>query len=72
MKRNNITKKDLKIKYAYNLGIPNSLSDKILNSFFDVIISGLNRDGEVKKFQILENLRYYKRKEELEEIQRQK
>ena len=59
MKRNNITRKDLKNKIRFNLGIPNSLSEKILNSFFDVIIEGLIRDGEVKitnfgKFKILQ------------------
>ena len=58
MKRNNLTKKDIKNEIYYNLGIPDSLSDKILESFFEIIISGLNRDGEVKisnfgKFKVL-------------------
>ena len=59
MKRHNITKKDLKNEIHFNLGIPNSLSEKILNTFFDIIIEGLQRDGEVKitnfgKFKILQ------------------
>ena len=45
MKRHNITKKDLKNEIHFNLGIPNSLSEKILNTFFDIIIEGLQRDG---------------------------
>ena len=58
MKRNNLTKKDIKNEIYYNLGIPDTLSDKILESFFEIIISGLNRDGEVKisnfgKFKVL-------------------
>ena len=59
MKRQNITKKDLENKIRFNLGIPNSLSEKILNSFFEIIVEGLLRDGEVKisnfgKFKILD------------------
>ena len=59
MKRHNITKKDLKNEINFNLGIPDSLSEKILNSFFQIIVEGLLRDGEVKisnfgKFKILE------------------
>ena len=58
MKRSNITKKDLENEVHYNIGIPNNLSEKILNSFFEIIIDGLIRDGEVKisnfgKFKIL-------------------
>ena len=58
MKRHNISKKDLKNKIKFNLGIPNSLSEKIIESFFDIISEGLIRDGEVKiasfgKFKIL-------------------
>ena len=58
MRRHNITKKDLEDKIQFNLGIPNTLSEKILNSFFEIIIEGLLRDGEVKisnfgKFKIL-------------------
>ena len=58
MKRNNLTKKDIKNEIYYNLGIPDTLSDKILESFFEIIISGLNRDGVVKisnfgKFKVL-------------------
>tara|TARA_B100000029_G_scaffold197434_1_gene195548 strand:- start:500 stop:811 length:312 start_codon:yes stop_codon:yes gene_type:complete len=59
MKRHNITKKDLKNEIHFNLGIPDSLSKKILNSFFEIIIEGLLKDGEVKisnfgKFKILD------------------
>ena len=58
MKRINITKKDLKNEIHYNLGFPDVLSEKILNSLFNIIIKGLLRDGEVKitnfgKFKIL-------------------
>ena len=58
MKRHNVTKKDLEEKIHFNLGIPNTLSEKILNSFFEIIIEGLLKDGEVKisnfgKFKIL-------------------
>jgi len=58
MKRHNITKKDLEEEIHFNFGIPNPLSEKILNSFFEIIIEGLLRDGEVKisnfgKFKIL-------------------
>jgi len=58
MKRQNITKKDLKNEIYFNLGIPDSLSEKILNSFFEIIVEGLLKDGEVKisnfgKFKIL-------------------
>ena len=60
MKRHNITKKDLEEEIHFNFGIPNPLSEKILNSFFEIIIEGLLRDGEVKisnfgKFKILHN-----------------
>ena len=48
MKRDNITRKDLRKQIFFDLGIPDSLSDKILNSFFDIIIEGLLRDDEVK------------------------
>ena len=59
MKRYNITKKDLKNEIHFNLGIPDSLSEKILNSVFEIIVEGLLRDGEVKisnfgKFKILD------------------
>jgi len=59
MKRHNITKKDLKNEINFNLGIPDSLSEKVLNSFFKIILEGLLRDGEVKisnfgKFKILD------------------
>ena len=59
MKRHNITKKDLKNEIHFNLGIPDSLSEKILNSVFEIIVEGLLRDGEVKisnfgKFKILD------------------
>ena len=59
MKRYNLTKKNLQKKIYYNLGIPNILSDKILNSFFKLIYKGLLRDGEVKisnlgKFKLLD------------------
>ena len=58
MKRVNITKKHLKNEINFNFGIPDILSEKILNSFFEIIIEGLNRDGEVTisnfgKFKIL-------------------
>ncbi len=58
MKRNNITKKDLINEIHSNIGIPNSLSEKILQYFFETIVEGLIRDGEVKimnfgKFKIL-------------------
>ena len=60
MIRNNITKKDLRNKIHYTLGIPDRLSEEILNSFFDIIIEGLLKDGEVKisnfgKFKVLNN-----------------
>ena len=59
MKRDNFTKKDLKNEIHFNLGIPDSLSKKILNSFFEIIIEGLLKDGEVKisnfgKFKLLD------------------
>ena len=54
MKRHNITKKDLKNEINFNLGIPDSLSEKVLNSFFKIILEGLLRDGEVK----ISNLTY--------------
>ena len=58
MKRHNITKKDLKKKIHFNIGIPDSLSEKILNFFFEIIVEGLLKDGEVKisnfgKFKLL-------------------
>ena len=58
MKRHNLTKKDLEQKLNFSLGIPNSLSEKILNSFFEIIVEGLLKDGEVKisnfgKFKVL-------------------
>tara|TARA_B100000945_G_C20297088_1_gene556185 strand:- start:12 stop:314 length:303 start_codon:yes stop_codon:yes gene_type:complete len=58
MKRINITKKDLKNEIHYNFGFPDVLSQKILNSFFNIITKGLIRDSEVKitkfgKFKIL-------------------
>ena len=58
MIRKNITKKDLRNKIHYTLGIPDRLSEEILNSFFDIIIEGLLKDGEVKisnfgKFKVL-------------------
>ena len=58
MKRDNITKKILKDKIYFNIGVPNSLSQEILDNFFDIIIKGLLKDGEVKiskfgKFKIL-------------------
>ena len=48
MKRDNITKKILKDKIYFNIGVPNSLSQEILDNFFDIIIKGLLKDGEVK------------------------
>tara|TARA_B100001029_G_C14747285_1_gene278769 strand:- start:1 stop:300 length:300 start_codon:yes stop_codon:yes gene_type:complete len=48
MKRNNVTKKDLKNQINYNFGIPDSLSEQIINSILDTIIDGLIRDNEVK------------------------
>tara|TARA_B100000700_G_C14450427_1_gene581348 strand:- start:163 stop:474 length:312 start_codon:yes stop_codon:yes gene_type:complete len=59
MKRYNITKKDLKKKIHFNIGIPDSLSEKILNFFFQIIVEGLLKDGEVKisnfgKFKLLD------------------
>ena len=48
MKRDNFTKKDLKNEIYNNLGLPDTFSEKILNIFFDIIIDGLIRDGEVK------------------------
>ena len=58
MKRDNITRKDLRKQIFFDLGIPDSLSYKILNSFFNINIEGLLRDDEVKisgfgKFKIL-------------------
>ena len=58
MKRNNVTKKYLKNEIHFNLGLPGNISEKILNSFFEIIIDGLLRDGEVKisnfgKFKVL-------------------
>ena len=58
MKRYNLTKKDLEKKIRYSIGIPGSFSKKILDNFFDIIVNGLLRDGEVKisnfgKFKIL-------------------
>ena len=66
MKRHNITKKDLKNEIHFNLGIPDSLSKKILNSFFEIIIEGLLKDGEVKisnfgKFKLLNKRSRYGR-----------
>ena len=58
MKRDNITKKILKDKIYFNIGVPNSISKEILDLFFEIIIEGLIKDGEVKiskfgKFKIL-------------------
>ena len=58
MKRNNLTKKDLEKKIRYSIGIPSSFSKKILENFFNIIVQGLLRDGEVKisnfgKFKVL-------------------
>lgn len=58
MKRDNLTKKDLEKKIRYSIGIPSSFSKKILENFFDIIVQGLLRDGEVKisnfgKFKVL-------------------
>ena len=58
MKRNNINKKIIKKEIYTKLGIPDSLSEKIIESFFDIIVDGLINDGEVKitsfgKFKIL-------------------
>ena len=58
MKRDNLTKKDLEKKIRYSIGISGSFSKKILDNFFDIIVNGLLRDGEVKvsnfgKFKIL-------------------
>ncbi len=58
MKRNNVTKKYLKNEIHFNFGLPDNISEKILNSFFEIIIDGLLRDGEVKisnfgKFKVL-------------------
>ena len=48
MKRDNITKNYLSKQINFNLGFSNSISEKIINSLFDIIIMGLQRDGEVK------------------------
>ena len=59
MKRNNVTKKDLKNQINYNFGIPDSLSEQIINSILDTIIDGLIRDNEVKisKIWYIKNLK---------------
>ena len=64
MKRDNITKKILKDKIYFNIGVPNSLSQEILDNFFEVIIKGLLKDGVVKiskfgKFKILKTLKEF-------------
>ena len=48
MKRVNITKKHLKDEIYFNFGLPEILSEKLLKSFFDIIVEGLLKDGEVK------------------------
>tara|TARA_B100001121_G_C18167365_1_gene379633 strand:+ start:146 stop:448 length:303 start_codon:yes stop_codon:yes gene_type:complete len=48
MKRANITKKHLKDEIYFNFGLPEILSEKLLKSFFDIIVEGLLKDGEVK------------------------
>ena len=48
MKRDNITKKILKDKIYFNIGVPNSISKEILDLFFEIIIEGLIKDSEVK------------------------
>ena len=58
MKRNNINKKFIKDRINFDLGLPISFSEKILNSFFDIITEGLIKDGDVKitnfgKFKVL-------------------
>ena len=58
MKRNNINKKFIKYRINFDLGLPISFSEKILNSFFDIITEGLIKDGDVKitnfgKFKVL-------------------
>ena len=58
MKRNNVNKKFIKDKINFDLGLPGTFSDKVLNSFFDIIIEGLINDGVVKisnfgKFKVL-------------------
>ena len=41
MKRVNITKKHLKDEIYFNFGLPEILSEKLLKSFFDIIVEGL-------------------------------
>tara|TARA_A100000164_G_C21746475_1_gene694849 strand:+ start:457 stop:768 length:312 start_codon:yes stop_codon:yes gene_type:complete len=58
MKRNNINKKFIKKEINTQLGLPDSLSENIVKTFFDIIVDGLIKDGEVKissfgKFKIL-------------------
>ena len=58
MKRVNVTKEDLKREIKFNVGLPFSLSEKILNSLFEIIIEGLHEHGVVKisnfgKFKVL-------------------
>ena len=62
MKRINVTKKDLKKEIKFNIGLPFSLSEKILNSLFEIILEGLRAHGEVKilnfgKFKVLKKIR---------------
>ena len=48
MKRDNVSKDYLLKKIYFELGIPTSFSKKIINSIFDIIIEGLQKDGKVK------------------------
>ena len=48
MKRDNVSKDYLLKKIYFELGIPTSFSKKIVNSIFDIIIEGLQKDGKVK------------------------
>ncbi len=48
MKRDNLSQDDLLKSVYKKTGIPISFGKKILYTFFNIIIDGLNRDGIVK------------------------
>ena len=48
MKRSNISKNELLKIINSNLGTPLSLSEKIINEIFNIIIEGLNSENFVK------------------------
>ena len=66
MNKKNLTKKDISNKIFYNLGFSKSLSSRIIDDFFESMISQLIKTNKVK-LSSFGTFEVIKKKKELEE-----